>query len=151
MFRENCTLYVDNQIVGDAFDCKGNFTTVQWQDITNDGQEEIVIITLSYGEKTELRETCLQQHLLAYEWIGSEAVEIANIRGCVVEADLYGVRFDDLENDDQVEIVAADSWHTEPECFRDLCLGGSEWFELGHRDEIYKWDGSSFVFSGIME
>ncbi len=151
-----CQLYIDNDAVGAPFGCKRNFTVVSWQDITGDKNEELVISALSglyYGEEVNLpSKDCFYQRLLAYQQESTQFTEIANITGCVVQSSLYGVRIDDIDGDGQVEILAANGEFTAPRCFSAIPFAGSEdqgncWYELGHQDEIYEWNGDKFVLS----
>lgn len=150
-----CGLYWNEQELAPPFGCKETLTNVQWLDMTNDGEKEIVIITFSGKwpadmEGNELSDIdCVHQRLLAYQWLNNMAVEIANVAGCVVQSDLYGVRMEDLEGDGQPEIIAADSWFTDPLCYQSAdhpYLGC--WYELGHRNLIYRWNGSQFIPAG---
>jgi hypothetical protein len=123
-------------------------------DITNDSEKEIVIITFSGKWPTDTDSNqlsdidCVHQRLLSYQWINNTAVEIANVAGCVVQSDLYGVRMEDLEGDGQLEIIAADGWTTEPFCYEsdDAYLGC--WYEFGYHNLIYRWNGSQFAPAG---
>lgn len=150
-----CQLYVDNNAVGAPFGCKRNFTVVSWQDITSDGNEELVISALSglYGAEENLPDKdCFHQRLLAYQQESTQFTEIANITGCVVQSNLYGVKIEDIDSDGQVEILAAGGEFTAPRCFSAILSVGSEsqencWYELGHQDEIYEWNGDEFVLS----
>ncbi len=150
-----CQLIVNGQSVGQAFGCKEIFTKVTWQDITNDGQPEIVITTLSGSnpkdeERNVLSEiSCVHERFLAYQWKDGTAREIANVAGCLVQTDLYGVRLQDIDEDDQVEIVLASRLTSEPECSEDFPIHC--WFELDPIDHVYKWDGATFVFWGELE
>lgn len=82
-----------------------------------------------YGPEDLLSdETCMHQRLLAYQWNGDQAVEIANVAGCVTQEDLYGVRLEDYDHDGQLEIQAAHNGQL--------------------RNRAYKWTGSKFVLWG---
>ena len=137
----------EEEIVGSKFGCKPNFTVVQWQDITNDDQLEIIVTTLSADKSQDVspsedllnEEGCLNQRLLAYQWSQDNIREIANIAGCVVQADLYGVQLKDWDDDGQLEILAADQL-TDPATYY------SSWSEPIVEDRIYKWSGVEFTF-----
>jgi hypothetical protein len=136
--NDYCQLLVNGEAVSSYFGCKRNFTTVEWRDITNDQQAEIVVITFSAAFPMDFdgnrlsEETCAHQRLLAYQWRDNQAIEIANVAGCVLRKDLYGVQIEDFDQDGQVEILAA--------------LTG----ELQNR--AYKWNGKKFVlWSNIPE
>jgi hypothetical protein len=131
--NDYCQAFVNNFTIGGRFGCRGNFTTVEWKDITGDGQDELLIIAYSAGYPLDDQqnllgdEICMHQHLIAYEWLNRNAREIANVTGCVQEKDLFGIR---LESNDSGawEIIAA--WNG----------------KLNKR--IYKWDGQHYVMWG---
>ena len=156
--NDSCQLHVDGVIVGTEFGCKKNFTVIDWQDVTNDDQAELVITTLSGLHDIEGRalsdKECVHQRLLIYQWNNSVLTEIANITGCVVQSDLYGVRIQDIDGDEQIEILAANRWLTDDRCFSAIIgMDGSQdncWYQFGHQDEVYKWNGSEFVYSGLL-
>ncbi len=130
--NEFCDLYIRGDHAGPRFGCRNDFTVVMWQDITGDSQDDVVVITYSAGypidrEGNSLDEiSCMHQHLLAFQYDGQTATEIANVTGCVIRDDLFGVRLEDLDGDGNPEIIAAPNG------------------ELSHR--AYKWNGSQFVF-----
>lgn len=132
LLNEYCDLYIGGDHSGPRFGCQRAFTIVSWKDINGDDQEEVVVITYSAGypidrDGNSLDEiTCMHQHLLAFQYDGQTATEIANITGCVIRNDLFGVRLEDLDGDGNPEIIAAPNG------------------ELGHR--AYKWNGTQFVF-----
>ncbi len=68
----------------------------------------------------------MHQRMIAYGWTGQIAKQIANIAGCVQDDDLFGVRLIDLDQDGQIEILAAGDGSTE--------------------QQAYKWNGEAFVF-----
>ncbi len=127
-----CDLYIHGNHAGPRFGCRNDFTIVSWEDITGDDQEEVIVITYSAGypidrEGDSLDEiTCMHQHLLTFQYDGHTATEIANVTGCIIRDDLFGVRLEDLDGDSTPEIIAAPN------------------DELGHR--AYKWNGTQFVF-----
>lgn len=130
--NEFCDLYIGGDHAGPRFGCRNGFTVVMWQDITGDDEADVIVITYSAGypidrEGNSLDEiSCMHQHLLAFQYNGQSATEIANVTGCVIRDDLFGVRLEDLDGDGNPEIIAAPNG------------------ELGHR--AYKWDGTQFVF-----
>ena len=140
-----CQLHVE-EVVSQKFGCKPNFTIVRWQDITNDDILEVVVTTLSAATSEDVapsqavwnEEECLNQRLIAYEWDKGILHEVANIAGCVVQSDLYGVRLEDYDSDGQVEIVAASKLTSSPLTYLD-------WSEPIMEDRIYKWNGSEFT------
>ena len=108
-----CQLTVAGQSVGGSFGCRGNFTTVEWKDITGDGVPDIVAIAFSAGDPVDSKgnsladDHCMHQRLLASQWDGQPATPIANVAGCVMREDLYGVRLADVDGDGKLEIEAA--------------------------------------------
>jgi FG-GAP-like repeat len=129
--NDQCQLAVAGQPEGGLFGCRGNFTTVEWKDITGDSVPDIVIITYSNSyardwEGNELSdEGCMNQRLLAYQWDGQRATPIANVAGCVIREDLYGVRLADVDGDGKLEIEAAPNGKLQ--------------------NRAYKWNGKQFV------
>jgi hypothetical protein len=145
-----CQLFIKGEPIGSHFGCKRNFTTVEWRDITNDGRDEVVVTTLSGAfcydvDGTELcKDEFVHQRLIVYEWDGQEARNIANVAGCVVQEDLYGVRFEDFDHDGIDEILAASSLFLQIDCE----WGHNCWYEIATIPGIliYKWNGEKFVF-----
>ena len=151
--NDRCELFLDEAKIGEIFGCKGNFSVVEWRDITGDGRDEIVVTALSGAYDPELLfeidANCAHQRILAYEWDGLNAREIINTYGCIVQQDFFGVKVEDFDSDGQKEIIAA-RWDYSADCssigsesishplycFRDLS------FDLW----IYKWNGSRFVY-----
>lgn len=128
--NEYCQLLISGKPVGPYWGCRHKFTTVEWKDITGDRQDEAVVITYSAGypygpDKLLSDEACMHQRILAYQWDGKNAPEIANVVGCVMGQDLYGVRLEDYDKDGQLEILAAPNG------------------ELHNR--AYKWNGTKFI------
>lgn len=145
-----CQLVVNKKSIGNPFGCKGNFTSVEWTDVVDSEAPEIVVHTLSGKQPYDLDYNlmadiwCMHQRYIIYQWDGENAVEIANIAGCVVQSDLYGAKLLDFDGDGQVEIVAASSWFTERDCYPEPSY--SCWYEFGYANQVYKWNGSEFVF-----
>ncbi|MCP4422721.1 MAG: VCBS repeat-containing protein [Chloroflexi bacterium] len=146
-----CTLYVNDVIIVEPFDCYRDFTTVDWFDLTGDGQKEVIVRTPIFDE----------QRLLAYQWNGDRATQIADVTGDIIRSDLYGVRYADVDDDGQLEILAGELHYQTDEstcktygepffvkpsasevvCWRDLTFG----------DLIYRWDGERFLLGGASE
>ncbi len=160
-----CQLNVDGQKIGLEFGCKYNFTQLEWQDVTGDGKEELVIIAYSGvymdtgfdGQVDFPDKDCIHQRMIIYQQIDSELEKIGDVTGCVVESNLYGVRFEDIDDNEQVEILAADGWFTDSRCSSRFSASGPEekqkncWYELGYQNEVYMWNGSEFVYSGLLD
>lgn len=158
--NDYCQLLVDDNLVGGLFGCKRNLTDVEWLDITGDDQPEVIVKALSgsrpeakagtwpdldHNEVVVLSEIdCVHQHLLAYQYADGIFTKIADVEGCVVQGDLFGVRLTDLDNDGQVEIIAANSWYTEHDCPGNVLYNC--WFEFDYEIDVFKWNGSAFVY-----
>ncbi len=154
-----CQLFVNEDVVGNLFGCKRNFTTVEWRDITNDGQLEIVVKALSGAWPYAFSGTwpdvdsedwyqlsdisCVHQHLLAYHWDGGVSRKIADVEGCVIQSDLFGVQLSDIDNDGQVEVLAGSSLFTKMECTAGIQY--SCWYEFDPQIDTYKWNGTEFL------
>ncbi|NUM48417.1 MAG: hypothetical protein HUU38_27225 [Anaerolineales bacterium] len=125
--NDTCTLSITDKIIGGPLLCKHDFTSVSWQDITGDGQEEVVL-QLLYSDPGDAPWCAVQQRLLAYTWDGQTATLIADASGCVTRPeDLYGVRLEDYDGDGLPEIIAAQ-------------------LDADNPERIYKFNGTEFVF-----
>lgn len=159
-----CSVLVEGVILREGIGCKGSFSSLRWLDLTGDGEDELVFIGPSgqYDAATdeEISEFhCVHQRLLAYQVLGDEMIEIVNIEGCIVDDDLFGVRLVDVNQDGDLEILAARYESEEPT----ICLSEDEiqtadgssvilrsfcWHgpPPGYvRIDVYDWDGSKFV------
>ncbi len=132
--NDACRLQVQGRVVGDWFGCKQDFVKISWQDITGDGTPEIVARALSadygyapgangYAGDLLVDEPCFHRRLLAFQWDGQQATEIANVIGCLSIDDLDAVHLNDFDNDGALDIVAAGQG----------------------KQIIYKWNGTRFV------
>jgi hypothetical protein len=147
-----CQLIINGENVGKHFGCRHNFTTVEWKDVTGDSHEEVVIITYSAGIPYDdsggdvlSDEVCMHQRLIAYQSDGTTNTEIANVAGCVIQKDLYGVRLQDYDGDGIPEIFAApnaDDYDGDGIVDDTTGLGPS--IQLNNR--AYKWNGKKFVY-----
>ena len=143
MFRPiyNCTLRLENSILIDNFECQRGFTNIFWQDITSDGQEELVVLVTGLGT----------QQLLAFKLDGPEVSQFANVTGDIIRSDLFGVRLEDVDGDGQLEILAGRGYLTEEtDCkiYENIYPGPTKlcwWNELNLWEEVYRWDGQQFV------
>ena len=158
-----CQLIVDENATGLPFGCKNNFTIVKWQDVAGDDIEELVIMAYSgyytdsgfEGEYLHPDIECIHQRVIIYQQENAQLKQIANVTGCVVQSDLYGIHFQDIDEDGQVEILAASGWFTAPRCWSRIPGPEEEqdncWYEIGYQSEIYKWNGSEFIYWGTKE
>ncbi|VAW36956.1 hypothetical protein MNBD_CHLOROFLEXI01-3007 [hydrothermal vent metagenome] len=136
-----CILHVDNIVTGEPFECLPNFTKIIWQDIINDGNEEVIVTATGLGV----------QHLLAFQWDGAEATQIADTFGDIIRSDLFGVALIDVDGDSQFEIVAGKGYVSEGnncKIYEGIYPDPSEfcwWQALNLEEQIYQWDGVQFV------
>jgi len=110
--NDYCQLQVNGFSIGEFFGCQHNFTQVKWQDVTGDGIEDIFVIAYSagypYGPEGLLsNDICMHQRMLVFTKGNGVYRLIANVSGCVLEADLFGVKLEDLDRDGVPEIIAA--------------------------------------------
>jgi hypothetical protein len=147
--NDRCQLYIDGQPVSDPFGCKHNFIRIEWEDITGDGEKEILVWSVSGDQSfiwTDLvaEKGCFHQRLLVYTWDGSEADEVGNFVGCVRRRDLFGIRIRDYDEDGKLEILAAVFW---PQFLDPDQPDGisQDYLQVNQQVEIYEWDGSRFV------
>ena len=132
--NDYCQIAVESSALGDYFGCRHDFTEVGWQDITGDGKEDIVITAYSSGypygpEELISDEICMHQRIIAYSEEDDGYRLIANIAGCVLEEDLFGVKLEDITGDGEPEIIAAH-----------LITETDE-----YPTRAYKWNGDEFV------
>ncbi len=137
----HCTLKIGETIVEETFECLPNFTKVTWLDITNDGREEIIIHATGLGT----------QNLIVFQWSDETFVQIANVKGDIIRSDLFGVRLEDIDEDGQLEIIAGRGYFSEGsncktyEYIRPEPAEFCWWYELDLQEQIYKWNGKTFV------
>lgn len=149
-----CQLWVNGAVVGVPFGCKGSFTTVTWQDITGDGSPEITVLALSGKQPrdqdfNQLSDVdCVHQRFLAFQWEGGGATPIADVAGCVVDLDLFGIRLEDYTGDKTLEIITPYSLYVGDECLEnpDLIYGNC-WYELASDPglRVYGFNGQEYV------
>ena len=137
-----CTLNHNNKAIGEPFECLPDFTKIFWRDITNDGEEELVVLATGLGT----------QQLLAYEVNEQETIQIANVTGDIIRSDLFGVRLEDIDADGQIEILVGRGYGTGgSDCKIYVGIFGPGefefcwWNELNLWEEVYRWDGQQFV------
>jgi hypothetical protein len=141
----DCTLNVNNLPVDVPFPCHPDFTTVDWRDITGDEQEEIVVVALAFAT----------QRLLAYQWNGTEARQIADVTGDVIRPSLFGVALSDVDGDGQLEMrtglfdrsqLSFCAMYSDPPIYNpdhekvEFC-----WDDWHFTEVVYKWDGFQYV------
>lgn len=137
----HCTLEIGEIIIEETFECLPNFTKVTWLDITNDGREEIIINATGLGT----------QNLLVFKWSEESLVQIAKIEGDIVRSDLFGVHLEDIDEDGQLEIIAGRGYFSEGSNCKIYEYGSPDptefcwWHELDLREQVYRWDGETFV------
>lgn len=149
---DNCQLHFNQQVVGGIFPCQSNLTVLSWQDVTSDGREELLLHGYSSAyANVQTEESCAYQFLTIYQEQNGQLTFLTNIKGCVVQPDLYGVRLEDLDQDGQVEIIRANYWLTGLSCGSGFSMvpARSEncWYEPGYTEDVFQWDGSQFVYS----
>lgn len=144
--RDSCQLTINGDGIGESFLCLPNYTQVKWIDITQDGQAELIVTVLASGldsEKFSSFHPCVYQRLLAYQFFQNGYEQIADVSGCMVSENFFGVQIVDMDADGQPEIVSAGELTTD---LPDDCFGGFCWYELNKLNDIYKWDGQQFTF-----
>jgi hypothetical protein len=141
-----CQIVINRIMVGNSFLC--SVRNIEWQDITGDAEAEVVVTALAGGEygTHEGEKHCFHQRLLAFQKQDDSFVQIANITGCVVQSNMYGLRLENIDDDDALEIIAASNFLTivneSGECIAGFC-----WYELNDQDEIYDWNGEQYEYA----
>jgi hypothetical protein len=141
-----CELHLDGKSTGIRFTCYPEFTTLEWRDVTGDGVQEL-IWDLTSGKWIGGSDfmPCPHQRVLVYQLVDGDLIPVADVMGCVRDADLFGVRLDDVDDDGQLEIVSAgDEFYDWGGCNywgRDRGC----WPEISDAIVIYEWDGTQFV------
>ena len=135
--NEYCRVYISSSWIGEYFGCRHKFTRVSWEDMTGDGRDDFVVTTYSAGYPigpVDLLsyDSCMHQRVLVFGRQGSGYSQIANIAGCVIRDDLFGIQIKDEDGDGIPEIIATP-----------LIV---EMEELPTRE--YKWNGQQFVLWG---
>ncbi|MEO1664562.1 MAG: VCBS repeat-containing protein [Chloroflexota bacterium] len=139
-----CEVTVDGTRKSDFFPCAPNNTMLRQMDVDGDGSRDLVVHATgqpqTWGFGTENR--CAHQRMIVFnrDW-----TELANITGCVVHTDSFGVTINDIDNDSQMEIVSAGgrlgNFTDCPGIGLFFC-----WYELNDQSDVYEWDGSTFVY-----
>lgn len=133
----NCTISIQEEQVGF---CVGRpeFVRITWQDVTNDGIEELLVWDVTSNGKGL---TCFHQTLTIYQAIKGGYTRLPAISGCVMGSDLHGVRIEDLDGDGQVEIIAARDLLTSSRLESETTFP----FPVRLWENVYLFDGTSFV------
>jgi hypothetical protein len=144
--RDSCQLTINGDDIGESFLCLPDYTHVDWIDMTQDGENDLLVTVLASGldsEKFTSFHPCVYQRLLAYQFSQNGYEQIADVSGCMVSEDFFGVRIADMDADGQPEIVSAGELTTH---LPDDCFGGLCWYELNKLNDVYKWDGQQFTY-----
>lgn len=140
---QQCQPMLDNQQIGEPFFCL--FPFVQWRDITGDNQEELLISAFSgFNGAQDDEKACAHQRLMVFEYRDEIWTEITNVIGCLFDSNLYGIRLEDIDDDDALEIIAGGTRFSDFNVAE--CIGGFCWYELGDTDEVYDWNGHQYEF-----
>lgn len=142
--RSKCTLSINGKAMWQSFTCYQSLVWVTWQDVNQDGREDVVITY--HAPFAELG-------VLVYEWDGLDVHLIADVEGKIIQPDLYGTRLENIDDDNALEILAGNYELAGSNCkIADLpFLGPTEdcWYaELNFYDTVYDWDGTTYVDRG---
>jgi len=156
---DSCQIKLNGEILGPSFSCKHNFSRIAWEDMTGDLRKDLVVTVFSgpnYVTSDYPYISCPHQHLLAYEIHGNEARKIADISGCSIDTDLFGVRLEDIDQDGVAEILSAglpvnenphDCFYFENDRVYEInpdkyetCL----YTDFTRSITVYRWNGSVF-------
>ncbi|MEM6283914.1 MAG: hypothetical protein AAF787_17115, partial [Chloroflexota bacterium] len=134
-----CKVTVDDTGKSDLFPCDPDTTMLQQMDVNGNGNRELVVhATGQFG----IEDGCAHQRMLVFD---RDWTELANITGCIVHTDLFGVRIHDIDNDGKTEIVSAGNRQGNFIHCSDIVLYYC-WYELNDQNDVYEWDGSTFVY-----
>lgn len=118
--------------------CYDRFVQVQWQDVTNDGEEELLFSTMGGLQKGQ---NCIHRNVTIIQLIDGDPTRLGVLSGCIIQANLYGVRVEDIDGDGQVELIAA----------KRLIDGEQSEVESPNRpwpiqlETVYRFNGTQFV------
>jgi len=152
-FRDDgtCTVWINQQPVSaESFYCKQHFTTLAWQDLTADGQPELLARTMS-SDFYFMDRDCVYERLLVYSWDGQNAQPLADVYGCVVDPrpDAFGVRIVNNENRPATIQAANESLLTEEQCLWSEDFPTTLrhcWVELAPlKIRTFEWNGVMFT------
>ena len=142
--RPLCRLTVQRRTT-DGFDltgrielpCTANLTRLAWADVTGDGDDELLLLTIPPDAET--RETAAGVQRLHIYAVDSGLTELATLDGALNGPDGAGVRLEDLNGDDTIEVLVG------------LPLVSLEhpiaWPDPTRRFQVYRWDADDGEFT----
>lgn len=133
-----CEVQLNGTSIHEPIPCYPDFSTVAWLDVFGNGRQELIAI---------FQQTYTQQ-LLIFTADGSQ--QISNITADVIQADLFGLRLQDIDNDSVLEILAGDRTGTGQNCkiysgYYPEPTSVCWYYEISYQTNIYDWNGSEFV------
>jgi hypothetical protein len=139
--QQQCQIMLDSSPIGTPFIFL--FPFVKWLDVTGDGTAELVVSAYSgrYGA-LEGEKECVHERVVIFEVRDASVQELTNIIGCLWKPDLFGVRLENVDEDNALEIIAGGQRVVPNQWAR----RGFSWYELNDYDDIYDWNGNQFVF-----
>jgi hypothetical protein len=116
--------------------CTANFTRLAWADVTGDGHDELLLRTIP--PEMEAAETGAGLQRLHVYAVGDELLELATLDGALNGPDGAGIRWEDVDADSVVEVLAGLplvdlASRTLPD-------------DLTRRFQVYRWDAASRAF-----
>jgi hypothetical protein len=116
--------------------CTINFTHLTWADVTNDGQNELLLLTLP--PNVQGRETGAGMQRLYIYTLGQDVAELATLEGAFNGPDGAGIRWKDIDGDGKLEILAGLPF---------VDLNDSKLPEnLDRRFRVYRWNATTHKF-----
>jgi hypothetical protein len=131
----DCSIEVASVPLGPIIKCTPLFTEIWWQDVTADGEKELIANTLFENKG----------YLYIWRRAGDQYTPIANVVGDIIRPNLYGVKLGNVDADPAIEILAGE-WRriTDDFCF----LGDFDvsfcWQDITRGDILYDWNGVEF-------
>lgn len=142
-----CQLFINDNMVGEPYFCDS--ANVTWQDITGDGHEELIVNAYAgFAGVQDGEKECAHQRLIAYQQSDEVFHQVANVTGCLVQIDLFGIHLENIDDDPALELVAAGYIYTDFET--KPCYAGFCWYEPNYINDIYDWNGVEYIFSHII-
>lgn len=148
LLDDDCKLILNGTPLTTQVGCP-DYGTLHWQDLTRDGREELIAVTVGF-DGSDRRRLCAIQHLTALDVSTQPPREVANVQGCIMRSDYFGVRIDDINADGQSEILAAQIWPFAPSDCDVFSPTNPCWFELGYDVRVHTFDGTRFTYTGDM-